>query len=99
MSIAQTILQQLGGNKFIAMTGAKLSSDARALIIKLPRSLVTVIELMPDDTYKVKTGRMASMKQIFQGKPAVKWIHESTDIYNDQLQEIFTRQTGLDTHL
>lgn len=95
MSIARTILEQLGGNRFLVMTGAECSADSRALVIKLPRSLVVVVELTPADVYTVKVGKRATMKQIFSGKPAVKWLKTYEDVYCDQLREIFTAGTGL----
>lgn len=97
--IAHTILAQLGGNRFLAMTGAKCSADTKTLIVKLPRSKVVTITLDDSDTYTVKTGRLASMKEVFSGKPAVVWKNEESFIYADQLQAIFTAHTGLATHL
>lgn len=99
MQVAQTMLSQLGGNRFIAMTGAQCSPDQNTLIVKLPRSVVLVIELMGDDTYTLKAGKRASMQAILQGKPAVKWGKVSESIYSDDLQSEFTALTGLDTHI
>ncbi len=45
------------------------------------------ITLEPSDTYKVEFLRVWGTK--------VKAITEMTDIYNDQLREIFERETGL----
>jgi hypothetical protein len=99
MTIAQTILAQLGGNRFIAMTGAKCSADTRALIVKLPRSAVVVIELTPADLYKVKFGKLATMQQIFKGADAVKWKSEHDNVYADSLRALFEENTGLATSL
>ena len=56
MNTAQIILEQLGGNKFIAMTGAKnFVSDGDTLRMTLPRNGSKAnrlnITLAPDDTY------------------------------------------------
>lgn len=87
-----TILAQLGGTRFLAMTGARIISDSETtLTMHLPQAkdgIKTVsIELCPDDTY-----RMA-----FRGEGATREI--DSGVYNDQLQQIFTERTGLSTTL
>jgi len=105
MVVATTILQQLGGNKFIAMTGAKdLVGQTNSLMFKLPTGFAkdrinfVQIKLMPDDTYTMQF-HIASMDNIRKGKPFLEKIQEYTDVYWDQLQELFTEATGLYTHL
>jgi len=100
MAIANEILRQLGGHKFVVMTGAKdiLALDS-GLRFKLPGrrgytrqgiDLVSVI-LEPSDTYTVKFEKTCGHLRAM--------IAEHIDIYNDQLQSIFTAETGLETHL
>ena len=97
--IAVTILSQLGGNKFIAMTGAKQFASMKngGLIFKLPSNFAknginTVkIELMPSDTYDVTFFNIRGVN--------VKKVSFFTDVYCDQLQDIFTEATGLNTYL
>jgi hypothetical protein len=95
MTVAQTILAQLGGNKFKAMTGAKnFCSDKNALIFDYPSPGVRarcVIELKGDDTY--------TMKFFKQRKFKVTKIEDMPGVYCDQLQELFTKVTGLYTSL
>lgn len=95
---AQTVLEQLGGNKFIAMTGAKdfTKDDAKHMIgFRIGRNSKSVnyvrITLTPRDTYDMEFLGIRNMEL----KPRSK----STDVYADQLQEIFTEHTGMDTHL
>ncbi|EDZ4570188.1 hypothetical protein GVS27_22935 [Salmonella enterica] len=97
--IAVEILNQLGGNKFIAMTGAKnfVWLENGGLIFKLPSNFacndinLVKIELDPSDTYNV---------EFFKSRGAsLKSIASYTMIYCDQLQDIFTETTGLYTHL
>jgi len=104
MNVATTILHQLGGNKFIAMTGAKdLCSDEDSLFFKLPKKSGFVknginfvrIVLTPSDTYTMIFSRITWARYV----PTVKVIQTHTDIYCDQLQQLFTKVTGLDTHL
>jgi len=96
MAIAEEIVKQLGGRRFILMTGAydfvalgsgvgfKLPSDKD--FVKQGIDTVEVI-LTPDDTYTVRFLRDTEL------------VSEHENIHNDQLQELFTSVTGLDTHL
>ena len=104
---AYTILMQLGGNKFLVMTGAnKLMAAGRTahnpnpwLRMDLRRNKAKVnrmkITLMPNDTYTVK----------FYRQMLVNWVpeisHQQTFemVYGEDLQTLFTSVTGYDTHL
>jgi hypothetical protein len=101
MTVSETILQQLGGNKFRAMTGAKnflySSGDNTWLSFRLPSRFASYginyvkITLDPSDTYTVVFSKII--------KYTVKEISTFTNVYCDQLQSVFTSATGLDTHL
>lgn len=93
-AIAIQILKQLGGNRFIAMTGAKnfgIMSDRTGIAFSIPRAnsvkYVRII-LNSMDTYDM---------EFLNTK--IQVIAKDNDIYNDQLQSIFTARTGLYTHL
>jgi len=95
---AGTILKQLGGNRFIAMTGAKhfVKDDNKRLIsFKIGRNAKGVnyvtIKLTSMDLYDM------SFLSIRAGKIKVK--STSKGLYNDMLQDAFTRHTGMYTHL
>jgi hypothetical protein len=94
MEIARTILRQLGGHKFVVMTGAR-QMDALdcGLRFKLPsrKTNLVTITLDPSDTYTMIFEKYHGLKR--------RTIAEYTGIYDDMLQEIFTHETGLDTHL
>jgi len=96
-NVAKTILQQLGGNKFIAMTGAKdLGDGGKYLSFKIraraKQSINYVkITLTSMDLYDMEFGSIRKHK--LKVKKTVKGV------YNDQLQKIFTDVTGLYTHL
>lgn len=98
-SVAKIILQQLGGNKFIAMTGARnFLNLGNGLSFRLPGSGFTKqginyvnITLDPSDTYTIEFRRIRGSKNTI--------ISTHNDIYYDVLQEVFTRVTGLETHL
>ena len=95
---AGEILRQLGGNKFIAMTGAKdfaRNDDKKQITFKIGRNSSGIncirIILNSMDTYDMEFIRLRA------GKITV--VNEVKGIYNDQLQEIFTEYTGMCTHL
>lgn len=96
MTIAATILAQLGGNKFVVMTGAKnLMSSGDALSMQLPRNSSKAnrlkIRLDANDTYTMEFSRYANLD--------VKPVKSVAGVYADQLREIFTSVTGMDTAL
>ncbi|MDE9429867.1 hypothetical protein [Xenorhabdus bovienii] len=98
IEIANTILAQMGGNRFIAMTGAKyLVAIENGLQFKLPARFAAKgincvqITLESSDTYKMKFLKIREVE--------CKEISEIQGLFFDQLQEFFTEQTGLDTHL
>lgn len=94
--IADTILAQLGGNRFLAMTGAKsLSYGDNALNMRIGRNSKGVthvrIRLNGADLYDVTYMRVWGSKVTEKGK--------SEGIYADMLRADFTRETGLDVAL
>ena len=108
MRIAETILEQLGGNKFVVMTGAKnFISDGNTLRMTLPKNMSKAnrlyITLDADDTYtmrffKFTAGRLN--KKTFEfTEDKVKEIRTVNGVYCDMLQDICTETTGMYTHL
>jgi len=100
LSVAKTILEQLGGNRFIVMTGCKnFVGSETALTFRIPRAKDGInaceIKLEPSDTYTVRFYRVGDRRTGY--KHTDKSVHE--DIYNDSLVELFERVTGLFTHL
>lgn len=100
MSIASVILEQLGGRRFIVMTGAKnlFAVDGNALSFQLPgkgfaREGINHVwvELSADDTYKISFGRFWGTRY--------KVLKTLTGVYCDQLRDVFTDVTGLETSL
>lgn len=97
--ISETILAQLGGKRFAMMTGANsfMHDDNGSLIFKLPAKQHGLahfgvrIELNAMDTYDMHFLRMK------RGASAVVETTTHEGIYNDQLQTIFTKETGLYT--
>lgn len=95
---AGEILRQLGGNRFIAMTGAKdfAKDDAKnEIVFKIGRNAKSVnyvrIKLTPMDTY--------DMEFLNVSVKGIKVKSKVEGVYNDQLQDIFTENTGMYTQL
>ena len=94
--VAKTILQQLGGNKFIAMTGAKnFGSSKNSLQFKIGRNSKSIshviITLKSSDLYDVEFIRMRGTSR--------KVVKKLKGVYADMLQKIFTKYTGMNTRL
>jgi hypothetical protein len=99
-TVAKTILEQLGGRKFIVMTGARnLIGASGNLSFRLPGAggfcndgiNHVVITLTPNDEYDMTFSRLRGMK--------VTQVAKYEGVYFDQLQELFTKATGLATSL
>ena len=96
LSVARTILEQLGGSRFLAMTGAVgLIGDPRSMTFRIPLSRGinnVVVELdRGTDTYTVVGYRLKGHN--------CNEVQRHALVYADALQVVFTAMTGLDTHL
>lgn len=98
--VPHTILTQLGGNRFKVMTGAKnFMGGDYALTFDLPGKLTKKrvnkvrIELKASDTYTIDFMRYSPKKLEIVENTKVEGV------YTDNLQQVFTSYTGLDTHL
>lgn len=97
MTIASTILDQLGGKQFQIMTGAhglldvgnglQLSFKGNRKINKL------IIKLTDNDTYTVEFGFFNHKTLDYNS------VSKHEGVYFDQLQSLFTSVTGLYTKL
>ena len=97
-SIAEIIAHQLGGSKFVAMTGAKgFGSFNNGLTFRLPSNFAkdginaVRITLEANDTYTMDFMKVRGTN--------VKDIAQATMVYFDQLQSTFTEYTGLETRI
>ena len=97
-TVAQTILMQLGGRKFLAMTGAShLVGSTDSLAFELPSGFATNkanicrVTLNGLDLYDMEFCRLRAGK--------VTLVSRDSNIYAEDLQRMFTAATGLDTHL
>jgi len=98
MTTATQILAQLGGNKFLAMTGAHTLIDCgNALSMKLrtnkSKANYLKITLTAMDTYIVE------FKKVNYSKCTCDDVKVLDFVYNDQLKNIFTSVTGMYTSL
>lgn len=98
-AISQTILQQLGGNKFIAMTGCKgfLFDSDGSLQFTMPRGRWGVnrckVTLDGDDTY------MVTFYKFNRSTLELTQISATSGIYAGELRTHFETETGLLTSL
>lgn len=98
LSVAETILHQLGGRRFIAMTGAKnFVTSPDSLFFALPANFAkhginkVRITLNCRDLYDIEFAKMRGLKYTV--------IATLSDVYAENLRDVFTDATGLDTHL
>ncbi|GAN79794.1 hypothetical protein [Acidocella aminolytica] len=96
--VALTILSQLGGHKFLTMTGAKnLVSGSDSLSFTLPARLAVRginrfrVTLQPSDTYTLEAWRLRNLDLQPRGI--------ETGIYAEALRDTFRSMTGLETSL
>lgn len=96
--LAQLILQYMGGNRFLTMTGAKdLSYDETSLSFKIPKSFkngVSHVRIIYNEGLD-----LFDMKFMYIRGTTYKELKYVSDLYFEDLQKTFTEETGLDTHL
>jgi len=91
---AAIIYKQLGGNRFVAMTGAKqFVCDDKGIYFKIGKNAINAnfVKILVNslDLYDIE------YCQVRAGSVTVK--AKSENIFCDQLQEDFTKKTGLYT--
>jgi hypothetical protein len=94
--LAKLILEQLGGNKFAFMTGAKHFAYANnCLTFRIGRNSKRV------NCVRVTLNGLAlyDMEFFTVGKRGAKVLSSAENLYADQLTTAFTLGTGLYTHL
>ena len=97
MSVAREILNQLGGNKFRVMTGAKnFMGFSEGLVMKIGRnssnSNYLKITLNMMDLYDMEFAKVSRMGE-------KKSVTEYNNVYNDMMTDVFTKHTGMYTSL
>jgi len=110
--IAETIIDQLGGNKFIAMTGSKnFVWDDKNLTLTFALSGLAQkkakgnrIKIQYDynqDLYNMSLCKYFSptLKRILEKRDLWEVRASVNGIFFDQIQEFFCEWTGLDIHL
>ena len=95
-TVANTILEQLGGNQFLAMTGARnLLVGDRHLSFRVThaknKANYVHIKLNGSDLYDVEFLNYRTN--------AIRTVSVHNNIYADQLRGVFERETGLLTML
>jgi len=96
-TVASIILAQLGGNRFLAMTGAKnLLDHGNALSFRLGRGArdginYVKVALNADDLYDVEFVRLRGVDSWARG--------EALAVHAEDLRRVFTDRTGFETSL
>lgn len=96
-------LKQLGGNRFIMMTGAKnFGVGPKGMGFKIGRNSKKINYIRIDldrgkDLYNMEFIRMARKKG--ELSPTLKVVKKIKGVYADQLQNLFTKYTGMYTSL
>lgn len=113
-NIGEIILEQLGGNKFVVMTGTKnfvWDSDNTTLRMTLAKNASKAnrlyIKYNSDDTYTMDFFKYSPARyKVDHKKCTCDFVDEKIvpvkkfeHIYCDQLQELFTNVTGMYTRL
>jgi hypothetical protein len=97
MTLANEIINQLGGNKFQVMTGARLFvATEHGVQFSFPGCHTTNkcrVTLQGDDTYTME------FYQYNLVKVTCELVKRISMVYGDQLQDVFQNTTGLVTHL
>ncbi len=107
-TVADIILDQMGGQRLIVMTGVKHFIDmGDGIKMSLPRNKSKAnrlyIKLEANDTYtmrfyKFKQGRFDIKNACYIPEKEVE-VEKIEDVYCDELQSNFQRVTGMLTHL
>lgn len=111
--VHEIILHQLGGRRFLAMTGSKnllySAKENNWLSMHLTKNKSKAhylkIILTPMDTYTMVFSK--SVKKYETMPNGKRWLISETleivetveNVYDDMLQDVFTDRTGLYTHL
>jgi len=88
--ITKQIVNQLGGYKFVAMTGAAFFSNGNTLVTKFKGSRIAnimYITLTDLDLYDVKICKFKGVE--------IKEVASSENMYHDMLIPFFEKTTGL----
>ena len=96
-SEAKTLLQQLGGRRFMMMVGAKnLGRDNKGLHMKIGRNSKSISHVV----INYNRGKdLYDMKFLRVRKGKVKVVNKVLGVYADQLNNTFEKNTGLYTRM
>jgi hypothetical protein len=106
MFIANEILKQLGGHKFVVMTGAKdIYALDSGVQMRLPggggfcRNGINKVRITLNslDLYGVEFLKVRKVRGSYE--LGIEGIKAFYGVYGDMLQAIFKQETGLNTHL
>jgi hypothetical protein len=96
METAKNIIEQIGGNRFMTMTGATIVTHAKdGIVMKIGRNKIKAnmleIKVNSNDTYTMKFFKLSGVN--------FKEIKQIKDVFCSMLVEVFETETGLVTSL
>lgn len=94
MEVYQIILEQLGGHKFIAMTGANLMYGDNYLTAKIKgckKYNHVEIKLNSKDLYDIRFFKMGNVRTMF----AISNEKQFSDVYASDMKKLIESETGL----
>lgn len=95
MKTAQTIINQLGGNKFVVMTGAKnFLYDQNSLMFSIGRGAKSGINKI-----KIELNNDLYNVVFWNTKKTEYTISQFENVYAEELTSLFTNETGFLTEL
>lgn len=108
--IMLALYEQLGRHRFVVMTGSKFTgymeneSGDLEQVIKLSKNKSGADKLIityeeGKDTYSMRFIKSPKLNKKTFSFSEAKEVFFLSDIYDEQLQEVFTQVTGLYTHL
>lgn len=91
-NVAETIISQLGGRRFQVMTGAKDFVSSRfGVVFSICGGRKVRVLLADNDTYSMEVFRLRGVN--------LRQIASASDVYCENLGDVFTSLTGLETSL
>lgn len=108
--VARTILEQIGGQRFVVMTGARnfqfIASDSNVdggIAFNIGRNIHRInmirITLNYMDTYDMEFLYVTKPSESNAYKGKINVVSKAENVYCDMLEEVFTGHTGLYTRL
>lgn len=96
MNVAEIIRSQLGGNKFIVMTGAKnFSTSGNNLSFSIPGRKINIAQIVLNERDLYDVEFIKSNKRTYD----METVSKASDIDAENLTRVFADHTGIEVSL